>query len=72
MQRLRYKCSPQELRRREYPDIRDQLDAMVKLAAALREQGIPLPDDVVRWVEHCQAVKRKYPKPEAPTTEKPA
>lgn len=64
MQRLRYKCSPQELRRREYPDIRDQLDAIYKLAAALRDQGVALPDEVKQWIDKCAEVKRRNPKTE--------
>ncbi|KAK50380.1 hypothetical protein [Bordetella bronchiseptica] len=42
----------------------------MKLAAALQAAGMQLPDDVTRWVEQCQAIKRKYPKPEA--TNQPA
>lgn len=51
------------LRAKAYQSIGDQLDAVAKLAAALRDQGIVLPDDVVKWVDHCQAVKAKFKKP---------
>jgi len=40
----------------------DQLDAVFKLAQALRDQGTALPDDVLAWVDQCERVKAKYPK----------
>ncbi|VEI25184.1 Uncharacterised protein [Bordetella bronchiseptica] len=70
MQKISYRASPAERRARAYPPIGDQLDAVMKLAAALQAAGMQLPDDVTRWVEQCQAIKRKYPKPEA--TNQPA
>lgn len=50
-----------ERRRREYPDIGDQLDAVYKLARKLREQGHQLPPETEQWIDHCQEVKTKYP-----------
>ncbi|MCX5592550.1 hypothetical protein [Alcaligenes endophyticus] len=50
-----------ERRRKEYPDIGDQLDAVFKLAQHLQEQGQELPPDVGKWVDDCKAVKQKYP-----------
>jgi len=64
MQVLRFKCSPQELRRNAYPDVGEQLDALYKLAAALRAQGISLPDEVQQWIESCAEVKQRFPKSE--------
>ena len=49
-------------RKAEYPDIGDQLDVIVKLADALRQQGIHLPQEVNQWIDKCQSVKAKYPK----------
>lgn len=50
------------LRAAAYPPVGDQLDAVVKLANALHEQGISLPPEVMEWVEACMTVKRRYPK----------
>lgn len=51
-----------QLRRREYPSVGDQLDVLVKLTQALKEQGVELPTEVTQWVENCLAVKAKYRK----------
>ncbi|AZY50080.1 hypothetical protein C0J09_13795 [Bordetella avium] len=50
-------------RRAAYPDVGDQLDAVMQLAKALQDQGMALPDDVVAWVAACQKVKNDFPKP---------
>lgn len=56
---------PYQRRREQYPPIGDQLDAMVKLAAHFREQGVQLPAAVCDWVDKCLDVKRRNPvKPE--------
>lgn len=49
-------------RRAEYPPTGEQLDAVMKLAAALAEQGFELPEETRQWVAHCQGVKAKYRK----------
>ena len=56
-----------EARRSEYPDMGDQLDALVKYFAALPE----IPTELQDWVTACQAVKRKYPKPFGSAHDKP-
>lgn len=48
-------------RRMAYPAIGDQLDAIYKLAAHMKEKGEPLPPDVERWIQQCKSVKDKYP-----------
>lgn len=63
MQVFNLRPSVDEARRRQYMPVGDQLDAMVKLAAHLREQGMPLPAEVETWVDHCMAVKADNPKP---------
>ena len=35
----------------------------MKLAAALRVAGVPLPDEVARWIDQCKAVKHRYRNP---------
>lgn len=50
-------------RAQEYPRLGDQLDALMKTMAALREQGVQLPPEGEAWVDACLAVKAKYPKP---------
>ena len=47
------KMSYRQLREREYPDIREYLDAVVKNDA----------DQLKAYVDKCLAVKAKYPKP---------
>lgn len=62
MQVLRYRCSHVEQRREAYPDVTDQLDAIMKLAEALQEQGFVMPIEVQEWIAKCRAVKAKFPK----------
>ncbi len=50
-------------RRAAYPDVGDQLDAVFKLALALREAGIPLPPETLAWLDTVAAIKRAHPKP---------
>jgi len=50
------------LRRRAYPSVGEQLDAVLKMAQALQEQGIALPDETQAWIAQCQAVKQRYVK----------
>lgn len=51
------------LRAGQYPRIGDQLDAVMKLAAHLRGQGMALPSEVEAWIDRCEDVKRRFPKP---------
>lgn len=50
------------LRAAAYPPIGEQLDAIMKMAHALHEQGISLPPETCEWVGRCMAVKETYPK----------
>lgn len=50
------------LRRQAYPPIGDQLDAVMKLASSLRDQGIDLPKEVQAWIDQCELVKATYQK----------
>lgn len=52
-----------KLRREAYPPMGEQLDAVVKLAQAMREQGVELPPETEAWINRCLAVKSKFPKP---------
>ncbi len=49
-------------RRSEYPASGDQLDAVYKMATALRDSGVQLPADTLAWLDQVAAVKAKYPK----------
>lgn len=60
--KIRHSEDPAALRKRAYPPVGDQLDAVMKLAKALSEQGITLPAEVTAWVDQCQAVKEKFKK----------
>lgn len=50
------------LRAKAYPSVPDQLDAILKMAVCLKEQGIKLPQETLDWINSCQAVKDKYKK----------
>ena len=50
-----------EARSNEYPPLGDQLDALMKYFAAMPD----IPEGLGEWIDACQAVKEKYPKPEA-------
>lgn len=50
------------LRAKAYPQINDQLDAVFKMAKALKEQGISLPPETLDWIDKCQAVKDTFTK----------
>lgn len=60
--KIRHEVDYRKLRKQAYPAVGDQLDAVMKLAAALKEQGIPLPEETERWISRCQEVKTKYQK----------
>lgn len=54
--------SYKELRKENYPDIGEQLDAIYKLTEALQET-LKLPPEVQSWLSDLRAVKASYPKP---------
>lgn len=60
--KLEIEQSYSELRLKNYLTIGDQLDSIFKMAKALKESGINLPEDVLLWIDSCQSVKDKYPK----------
>lgn len=49
-------------RAREYPPIGDQLDAVVKMAAALKAGGTDLPPEMVALIDKVSEVKARHPK----------
>ena len=56
---IEHRRNYREARKAEYPDIGDQLDALVKYFSAQPT----IPTELQAWVSQCQAVKAKYPKP---------
>ena len=50
------------LRRQAYPPVGEQLDAIMKMALALRVQGTPLPVETEAWIDKCIEVKETYKK----------
>jgi hypothetical protein len=50
------------LRARKYPNIGDQLDAVLKLTLSLKEQGFTLPVETQDWLNQCILVKSTYKK----------
>lgn len=55
-----HKSDYREKRRKAYPDIGDQLDAMWKMLSAVN----PKTPEAEAMLAEVQAVKAKYPKPE--------
>lgn len=49
-------------RKRSYPDMDDQLDAIFKMAKHLQEQGIDIGEDARNWINHIEGVKHAFPK----------
>ena len=49
-------------RANKYPALPEQLDAIMKMASALKDQGINLPQATVDWINSCQAIKNTFPK----------
>jgi len=49
-------------RREAYPDLADQMDAMVKMAEALQRQGLAIPPETQSVIDRCRAVKKRFPK----------
>jgi hypothetical protein len=60
--KIHHQLDPLPLRAAAYMSIADQLDALMKGFAALRERGIALPAETVAWVDHCQGVKARFKK----------
>ena len=52
-----------KLRSKAYPPIGEQLDAVLKLALTLKEQGFAIPVETDKWVSECLQVKALYKKP---------
>ncbi len=50
------------LRRKQYPPVGEQLDAVYKMACALRDQGIALPVETMDWLLAVESVKTTYKK----------
>lgn len=46
----------------DYPQVGEALDAISKALRAIID-GKPIPQDAVDWVQRCEAVKARYPKP---------
>lgn len=61
---IKHRCCHKLQRADAYPDIGEQLDAVMKGFAHLIEQGIPLPEQTQQWVKQCLAVKQNHPKGE--------
>lgn len=59
-----YEPTYADLRRREYPLIGDQLDAILKMFNIMKLQGTNLVSQLDEIIGEWLAVKRKYPKPE--------
>jgi hypothetical protein len=56
--------SYKEKRQEEYPEIGEQLDAVLKAFNLMRLNGQDLPEDLDEVIGEWLSVKNKYPKPE--------
>jgi len=50
------------LRRQAYPSLGEQFDAVYKMAAALRDQGVQLPEETLDWLLTIEQIKKTYKK----------
>jgi len=62
--KIRHREDYRALRRKAYPDIGEQLDAIYKLAVALKDNGMTLPKESEHWVARIAEVKNTYRKPD--------
>lgn len=53
-----------EARATEYPDLNEQVGAIVKGFESLAKQGVDVPQDMLDVIDKVNAVKVKHPKPE--------
>ena len=60
--KIKHKVDIGKRRGREYPPVTDQIDALFKMAQALRDQGITLPAETLKWIDTIEKVKAKFPK----------
>jgi hypothetical protein len=59
---LKVKTTYKDLRKAEYPDIGEQLDALMKGLDAIANSE-SLPTATTDWIASCKAVKTRYAKP---------
>lgn len=50
------------LRAQAYPSLGEQFDAVYKMACALRDQGVQLPEETLDWLSAVEHVKKTYKK----------
>lgn len=60
--KIQHKEDYRLLRARKYPNIGNQLDAVLKLTISLRDQGISIPLETQQWLDQCLLVKSTYKK----------
>lgn len=61
--KIQHKEDYRARRKAAYPPIGNQLDAVMKLAQALRDAGTPLPPETAQWLAECEGVKARFNKP---------
>jgi hypothetical protein len=57
------KIDYKRVRKRGYPPIEEQLDAIIKALKHIRDSGLDIGSDGTQLVEHVAKVKRQTPKP---------
>ena len=60
--KIQHKEDYRLLRARKYPNIGNQLDAVLKLTISLIDQGISIPLETQQWLDQCLLVKSTYKK----------
>ena len=60
--KIHTKTDYREVRKARYPDVGDQLDAIVALADDLRANGYQLPEKTRIWLDACLETKKRIRK----------
>jgi hypothetical protein len=60
--KIQHKEDYRVLRSKKYPNIGNQLDAILKLTISLKEQGFTIPLETQDWLNQCLLIKSTYKK----------
>lgn len=62
MLKIQHNEDYRKLRAKAYPSLGEQFDAVYKMAVALRDHGVSLPQETLDWLEAVEQVKKTYKK----------
>lgn len=60
--KIKHKEDYRPLRRQNYPDLEEQLDAIYKGFEALQMQGFLLPEETIDWMNEIRSIKTTFKK----------